>query len=153
MLKDIKELQAKLHIVGDYLYDFADYVDRGNGYIQEYCGALADSLTDGEAIMDWGISNIDEVNEAINNYGWTGVDENVYIAMRYAYHDMILTEIEGELYDDLVFLALDLYVQYSNQTQMDTDTYKNFKSDIIECETFASIRDVVNEYADDVASK
>ncbi len=129
----IDDLRNDLY-TGDYGYCISDYRD-SSAYI---CDAIAE-IADNNTSIYWSditkfiSENVEEVSDAINEYGWDGCGNDLYKAGQMAEYRTIEQDIYDNLPDALMMAALD-YVQH------------DLKMDEIPEE----LADAIREWADDV---
>lgn len=99
-----EELRAKLDL-GDYGEDITSYND---GYICDIFSEIADGNTSiyyGD-IAKYIANHVDEVNDAISEFGWEGCGSDLYKAGQMAEYTSIERDLEEHIDDIIVYAAL-----------------------------------------------
>ena len=104
------EIRACLN-PGDYAGNLSDYAG-SSAYICDAVSAIADNNTSigYSDIVEYISGHVDEVNDAINEFGWDGCGGDLYKAGQMAEYETIRRDIEDNIEDGLKVMALD-YIQ------------------------------------------
>ena len=111
MKKTQKTLQIK-ELITELKSKSCDYIE----YLCDYdsnciCDALAEIADNNTSIYYCDIINylkdhVDEVNDIIDNYGWDGVDRDIYKAAQYAECEYILNQLHRDIDSAVELYAL-----------------------------------------------
>ena len=121
-----EEVRNRLDL-GEYGWDITDY---DNGYIYDIFSEIADGNTSiyyGD-ISKYIADHVDEVNDAIAEFGWEGCGSDLYKAGQMAEYTSIERDLEEHIDDIIVYAAI----------------VKKFDRDIPE-EAFEAVYDNVND--------
>lgn len=96
---------------GDYAGDLSDYAG-SSAYICDVIAEIADNNTSiyYHDIANYICEHIDDVTDAINEFGWDGCGSDLYKAGQTAEYETIRRDVEKNLEDGLKIMALD-YIQ------------------------------------------
>lgn len=106
----IEETASDRDSLNEYSQDFiTDYDATGSGYICDLISEFAYNNTSiyYSSIMEYIRNNPDDVNDAIDEFGWDGCGRDIYKAGQMAEYMAIEREIYNELEDVIKWLALD----------------------------------------------
>lgn len=134
----------------DFLGDYAD-IDHNTQYI---CDAISDFADNNTSIYYSDIKNfiadhIDEVTDAIDEFGWDGCGSDLYKAGQTAEYLTIVREIYNNL-DDIIICAACKYL-IDNDISLSDEQLEQLQqnlSDINNNNRFDDILDIINDITD-----
>ena len=120
-----EELRDRLDL-GDYGAEIEDYLT-SSGYICDIFSEIADSNTSiyYNDIAKYIANHVDEVNDAITEFGWEGCGSDLYKAGQMAEYTSIERDLEEHIDDIIIYAALVSVFEDDIPTEVFSEVFDN----------------------------